>query len=480
MGMHSTEWAASRGMPRRGAGSTAEWGSRMQGLLVALQVLVVIACIIMGVRMGGMGLGIWGAVGVAVLVFVFHLAPGEVPGPAMLIILAVITAASAMQAAGGIDYLVSIAARMIRRSPRWITLIAPLVSFAFTLGAGTSNIFFPLIPVIYETSYNAGVRPERPLGLSTIATGFGITCSPVSAAMAAMIALVASKGVGLNEILLITIPSSVVAIVVAAFVSMRLGKDLKDDPEYQKRLEAGTVAPPKPELLSGDTESAQPVAGTAKLSAYIFLLGVAFVILIGAFPALQPMLPTGPKGALQALDMTTAIQLTMFVIALLILVVCKAKVGDIIKQPVFMSGVIAVVALFGIAWLANTFISAHLNSIVALLDNAVTAVPIAFALAVFIVAALTTSQSATTNTVVPIGLALPALGIGHIIAMWQALAGVYFLPANGNQLACVATDLTGSTKIGKYVLNHSFMIPLLVATPIAIFVGIVIAQVFGI
>jgi len=444
----------------------------MDWIPVALQGLVVVGCVVLGVRMGGMGLGIWGAVGVAILVFVFRLAPGSTPGSAMLIILAVITAAAAMQAAGGIDYLVTIAAKVIRKNPRWVTLIAPLVSYAFVVGAGTSNIFFPLIPVIYEVSYDSGIRPERPLALSVIATGLGITSSPVSAAMAAMLALTATKGLGLNQILAITIPSSIIAIVVASFVSMKLGKDLKDDPIYQQRLAEGKIQPPKHEAASGAAAQVAPeLPARAKLSAFIFLGGVVFVILLGAVPAFGALLP---KGA----DMTIAIELTMFTVALLILLFAGAKVGDIFKQPVFSAGATAIVALFGIAWLANTFIAAHIDAIVAALGGAVAAVPIAFAFAVFIVAALTTSQSATTNTIVPIGLALGTLGVGPIVAMWQALVGVYFLPANGNQLACVETDLTGSTKIGKYVLNHSFMIPLLICTVISVGVGMALAGIY--
>ena len=444
----------------------------MQTVLFVLELAVVLGAIVMGVRMGGMGLGIWGAVGVAVLVFVFRLAPGAVPGSAMLIILAVITAAAVMQAAGGIDFMVRIAAKIIRANPRYVTIIAPLVSYVFVVGAGTSNIFFPLIPVIYEVSYNSGIRPERPLSLSTIATGFGITSSPVSAAMAAMIGLLAAKGVGISQILIVTIPSSIIAILVGSLVMMRWGKDLKDDPEYQQRLKDGKVPPPKE--TPGDDTTAAPLPEGAALSAYIFITGVIAVVVIGLFNGKTIAgftLAMLPKGA----DMTVAIQLIMFIVALLILLFCKAaKVSEVIKEPVFNSGVIAIVALFGIAWLANTFIAAYNSQIVALLNNWVTAVPLFFAVAVFIFAALTTSQSAATNTIVPIGLALPALGVGAIVAMWQALCGVYFLPANGNQLACVNTDLTGTTKIGKYVLNHSFMVPLLVCTVVAVGVGMVI------
>ena len=208
----------------------------MDVFLLVLEIVVVVTAIILGVRAGGMGLGVFGAVGVFILVFVFQLPPGAVPGSAMLIILAVITAAATMQAAGGIDYMVMVAARLIRRRPRLVTLVAPLVSYVFVVGAGTSNIFYPLIPVIYEVSYASGIRPERPLSLSTVATAFGITSSPVAAAMAAMLVLVEPKGVTLPQILLVTIPSSVVAIVLSSLLMMRWGKDLATGTRRHPRL----------------------------------------------------------------------------------------------------------------------------------------------------------------------------------------------------------------------------------------------------
>ena len=214
--------------------------------MALLELAVVVVAIIMGVRMGGIGLGIWGSSGVAVLVFVFGLAPGAIPGSAVLIILAVITAASAMQAAGGIDYLVRIAASIIRKNPKRITFIAPLVSYIFTVGAGTSNIFYPLIPVIYETAYENNIRPERPLAVSTVANALGITSSPVSAAMAAMLTLVAIPEYGnfaLGKILLITIPASVIAIIVTAIIQNFIGKPLEEDPVYQERLKQGSCSP---------------------------------------------------------------------------------------------------------------------------------------------------------------------------------------------------------------------------------------------
>jgi anaerobic C4-dicarboxylate transporter-like protein len=439
--------------------------------MVWLQLAVVVIAIIMGVRMGGIGLGVWGVAGVAVLVLIFGLPPGAIPGSAILIILSVITAAASMQAAGGIDYLVRLAAAIIRKNPKRITFIAPLVSYVFTVGAGTSNIFYPLLPVIYETAYENGIRPEKPLATSTVANAFGITSSPVSAAMAAMLTLVAVPEFGnftLGKILVITIPASIAAIIVMAIVQNFIGKPLADDPVYQERLKSGAVQPPKAE----STEAEPELPKGAALSAYLFLVGVLLIVL-SAFPAFQRMIP-GPEGELVPVDTTTMIILIMFVVALLILLFTTAKPSEVTKQQVFGAGIIAILALFGIAWLADTFVSAYNDQIVAALGNAVTAVPLLFAFAVFILGALTTSQSATTRTLVPIGLAV--LPVASIVAMWQAVAGVLFLPANGTQLAAVAVDETGTTKIGRAVLNHSFMIPLLVCTAVAVLVGLVIGN----
>lgn len=439
---------------------------------VLLQVLVVIGAIVMGVRMGGIGLGLWGVTGVFVLVYVFGLAPGTPPGSAMLIILAVITAAAAMQAAGGIDFLVLVASKIIKSNPKAINYIAPLVSFVFTVAAGTSNIFYPLLPVIYQTAYDNGIRPERPLATATVANVYGITCSPVSAAMAAMLTLVAvpEYDMNLGKILIITIPSALVAILVMAVVQNFVGKPLDEDPVYQERLAQGLVAPPK-SAKSADAPEPELRKGAAA-SAYLFLAGVVFVVL-SAVPAFQKMVP-GEEGELVAVSTSTVIQIVMFVVALGIIFISRIDPKEIPSQQIFGAGIVAILALFGIAWLADTFVAAHLDQIVALMSDAVTAVPLMFALAIFVLAALTTSQSATTRTLVPIGLAL--LPVAPIIAMWQALSGVLFLPANGTQLAAVAVDETGSTKIGKAVVNHSFMIPLLVSTVVAVVVGLVITR----
>ncbi len=447
----------------------------MDTFLFILEFLVVIGAIFLGVRMGGVGLGLWGGVGVFILVFIFGLPVGGIPGSAMLIILAVVTAAAAMQAAGGIEWLVMLAAKLIRKKPRLITFVAPLVSYIFVVGAGTGNIFYPLVPVIYEVSLDAGIRPERPLALSNCATALGITSSPVAAAMAAMVALMEPEGVSMPQILAITIPSSIIAIIVGAFVMMRFGKNLDKDPEYLKRLAEGTVKPPQ-----HDAEGTQPkIERRAIASAIIFLAGVLMIVLIALVPGMVPSWEvTADDGTVSVIEltMTETIDIIMLLVATIIVIVGRVKPANIVKQQTFTAGIVALLALFGVAWMADTFIQAHLDQIVSVLGDWVAAAPWIFALAIFVVAALTTSQSATTNTIVPIGLALPTLGVGAIVAMWQALEGVFLLPANGTQLACVETDLSGTTKLSKFVIYHSFTVPMLILTIVAIGVGLVIQQ----
>jgi anaerobic C4-dicarboxylate transporter DcuA/anaerobic C4-dicarboxylate transporter DcuB len=431
-----------------------------------IEFLAVIVFIFLGVRSGGIGLGLWGGVGVLFFAFIFQEPPGEPPISAMLIIIAVISAAAAMQAAGGTDYLVRIASRIIRSNPSQVTIIAPLVSFAFTMGAGTSNIFFSLIPVIEDVAYQNNIRPERPLAASTVASGLGITASPVSAAMAVMVGLMEPLGFSLTEMLIIIVPATLVAIVAGSLLQNRLGKELKDDPEYQRRLAAGEI-----EAKSVDVDT--PLPPRAALSAFIFLAGVGAIVLFGLFEQLRPVYEVGPE-EFEQLDVTTTIQMVMLTVATIILMTCAIEPGQILKAPIFLAGMTGMIALFGIAWLADTFVQANIDYITELLSDLVTAIPFLFAVALFAMAALTTSQSATTKSIVPIGIAI-GLPAQLMIAMWPSLIGVFFLPANGTQLAAVAADRTGSTKIGNAVVNHSFQPNTIFMWVVTVIVGIIIA-----
>ncbi|MFE4196692.1 anaerobic C4-dicarboxylate transporter [Paenarthrobacter sp. NPDC056912] len=471
----------------------------MEAVFVILQACVVIGAIVLGVRTGGVGLGLWGVAGTLMLVFVFRLAPGSPPVDAFFIIIAVITASAAMQAAGGIDYLVAIASKIIQRNPRRLTYVAPLVSFLFTVLAGTGNIYFALIPVIYETAYRNGQRPERALAASTVTSALGITASPVSAAMAAYLVLMEPSGFSLIKILAITIPSAVVACLVTSLVQQRVGKELLDDPVFLKRVEEGRVEVPAvleakggtgtdPATGSGEGTLEQPTVSAARsatatvthvvpkggaTAAWIFLSATFLVVLLGLLPALRPSFPTGTDGALEPIGMSPVIEMVMFTAALVIILVRRVKPAVIVDQSLLKSGFVAAIALFGIAWMADTFISSNQETIIKPLGALIDVAPLLLAVVLFLVAGLTTSQSATTNTIIPIALAA-GLSPGVSTAMWPSLVGVWLFPANGSQIAVVETDLTGSTRLSQVPVWHSFTIPMVVAWVSTVVAGLLI------
>jgi anaerobic C4-dicarboxylate transporter DcuA len=436
-------------------------------LFILLQFVVVLAAIWMGARSSGVGLGLWGAVGLLVLVVAFGVNPTSPPIDVMLIILAVIMAASVMDAAGGIDYLVRIAEGIIRANPKYVTIVAPLTTWSFTFVAGTGHIVYPLLPVIYETAHQNGIRPERPMAVATIASQQAITASPVAAATAAMIGLFSEKGLtqwGLPQILMICVPATLAGVIVAAIVSMFVGKDLKDDPEYQARLKTGAIPAPKAANVRPMLKPA------AKLSALIFLVGVALVVLFGFFPALRQL--PGAKGPL---PMPTVIEIVMLAVAAVMLVVTKVPVDEVPKTPTLRAGVVAVIGIFGLAWLGDSFIAANQSVIVPAISAMTERAPWTFALGLFAASVLLYSQAATTRALMPLGLAL-GIPPQFLIGSFPSVNGYFFIPTYGSLIAAINFDLSGTTKIGKYIVNHSFMIPGLVATFVAVLTGLVLAK----
>jgi anaerobic C4-dicarboxylate transporter DcuA len=436
-------------------------------LSIVLQFVVVLGAIWLGARFSGIGLGLWGAVGLLVLVAGFGVVPTSPPIDVMLIILAVIMAASVMDAAGGIDFLVRIAERMIRANPRYVTIVAPLTTWLFTFVAGTGHIVYPLLPVIYETAHQSGIRPERPMAVATIASQQAITASPVAAATAAMIGLFAEKGEhqwGLAQIMTICVPATLAGVLAAAVVSMFIGKDLKDDPNYQARLKAGGVPPPQ------RPEDRRPLSPAARRSAFMFLAGVALVVLCGFFPGLRSL-----PGESAPLAMPVVIEIVMMAVAALMLLVTKVGVDAIPRTATLRAGVVAVIGIFGLAWLGDSFISANKEVIVPAIGHLVDAAPWTFAFGLFFASVLLYSQAATTRALMPLGIAL-GIGPPFLIAMFPAVNGYFFIPTYGSLIAAINFDLSGTTRIGKYVLNHSFMIPGLVATAVAVMSGLLIAR----
>ena len=439
----------------------------MATFLLFLQLAVVLAMIFIGARVGGIGLGIYGMVGVFVLVFVFGLEPGVIPIDVMLIIVSVITASAALQAAGGLDYMVNVAARFLKKHPSRITFFAPLVTWLFSLLAGTAHTCYALLPIIAEIARKEKVRPERPLSVSTVAASLGCTGSPVSAATAAILSgtLLGAKGIGMKEILMITIPVSLIAILVAAAVQNYVGKPLEEDPEYQRRLREGLLEEEK----EADNE-AKEVNPRAKWAVLVFLIGVLLIVLFGVFLDLRPSLDSGP------MEMQSIIEILMMSVAALILLVGKADVKAAMKGNVFASGMNAMVSIFGVAWMGSTFFLGHQEAIMNSVEGVFTTYPLLFAIPLFLFSIMLFSQAATAKTLYPVGL---AMGVPPMIllVLFPAVNGYFFLPNYPTSVAAIGFDRTGTTRIGKYVLNHSFQLSGFITTFVSIGVGYLIATV---
>ena len=418
----------------------------METLLILLQLFIVLAMIFIGARVGSIGLGIYGMVGVFVLVFVFGLEPGAIPIDVMLIIVSVITASAALQAAGGMDYMVNMAARFLKKHPSRITFYAPLVTWLFSHWAGTAHTCYALLPIISEIARKDKVRPERPLSVATIAASLGCTGSPVSAATAAILSqtLLGDKEIGMKDILLVTIPASIIAILVASLVQNFVGKPLDKDPEYQRRLQEGLFANPT-------MDEEKVIHPRAKWAVLVFLLGVLLVVLFGIYPELRPSFDGKP------LNMNATIEMVMMSIAALILFVGKASVTDAAKGNVFASGMNAMVAIFGVAWMGSTFFEGHHQAILGSVEGAFVAYPLLFALPLFVFSIMLFSQAATVKTLYPVGL---AMGIPPLIllVLFPVVNGYFFVPNYPTEVAAIGFDRTGTTRIGKYVVNHSFQL----------------------
>lgn len=428
-----------------------------------LQLLFVLLAIIVGARVGGIGLGVFGGLGLAVLTFVFGLEPTTPPIDVMLMIVAVIAAAGCMQAAGGLDLMVKWAEKILRRHPQRITLLSPLVTYLFTFFAGTGHVAYSVLPVIAEVARETGIRPERPMGIAVIASQQAITASPISAATVALLSMLAGYDITLFDILKISIPCTLVGVLAGAIYSMRVGKELKDDPVYQARLKSGE--------LSGANYCTAEVAnpGKALTSVLLFLGATVGIVLFGSIDSLRPSFQTS-EGVV-VMQMAHIIEVLMLSVAALILLLTGTSGMKAAKSSVFNAGMQAVVAIFGIAWMGDTFILGNIAVIKENIFGLVTDMPWLFGIALFVMSILLFSQAATIRALLPLGM---ALGISPymLIALFPAVNGYFFIPNYPTVVAAINFDTTGTTRIGKYVLNHSFMMPGLISTIVAVGLGI--------
>ena len=427
-----------------------------------IELIIVMAMIFLGTRKGGPFLALAGGLGMLIMTFVLRVPPSDPPITVIRIMIAVIVAASCMQAAGGLDYMVKLAEKILRKHPEHITILGPIVAYIFTFMCGTGHIVYSLLPVINEIAMETGVRPERPISASVVASQNAITACPISAATAGILGLmVAYEQINLFTLLIVCVPATLLGAVAAGLSVMKRGKELSEDPEYLERVKAGLVKDYKL-----DRTAEKPVTKQAKIAVAIFMIAMLAIVLLGAVSGLRPSFADG-----SSLGMTTIIEIFMLVGAALMVLICKFDSNKMLDQPVFKTGMFAVVLAYGLCWMVNTFIGDQSNYISETMSAVANRFPWIYIIAVFIVAAITTSQASTTMIMIPIGMALN-LPVYIIIAGWVCCNCNYFIPASGQCVAAIGFDSAGTTKIGKYVLNHSYMLPGLVMTVVSVLVAL--------
>ena len=437
-----------------------------------IQLLIVLGALYVGSRYGSLALGAISGIGLAILVFGFGMKPGTPPTDVIYIIIAAVTCAGVLQASGGMDWLIQIAEKMLRKHPDSITILAPFTTFFLTVLVGTGHVVYTLMPIIVDIAIKKGIRPERPCGVASVASQVGITCSPIAAAVVAFVTISNANGydVSIPQVLMVTIPACVIGLLFAALASYRRGKDLDKDPEFLKRIEDPTV---KNYVYGSDATTLDKVIDKkAKLAVYIFLL--AILVIVGLAFCQMVM----SKEALAKLPkMNIAIQIIMLCATAFMIIFCKVDLKKAAGGTVWRSGMVAVVAIYGIAWMADTYFGNYMDQIKEMLTGLVSQYPWSIALVFFAVSVLINSQGAVVVAMLPLAYSLGIPG-PVLLGVLPSVYGYFFIPNYPSDIATVNFDRTGTTVIGKYLLNHSFMMPGLVSTIIATIVGYLITRVF--
>jgi len=441
----------------------------------ALQIALILACLFYGARKGGVALGLLGGVGIVALVFIFGLAPGKPPVEVMLTIVAVVAASATLQASGGLDVLLQLAEKLLRRNPRYISFLAPFTTCILTMLCGTGHVVYTMLPIVYDIAIKNGIRPERPMAASSIASQMGIIASPVSVAVVSLVAFLAKAPPGAGVIdfvtlLSITIPSTFAGVAMIGVFSWYRGKDLADDAEFQQLVST----PEGQRQVYGESATLLDRALTRGqwTAMWIFVGAIATVALLGAVESLRPLVGGKP------VSMVLMIQMFMLMAGALIVAFTTTDPGAIGKTEVFRAGMIAVLAVFGVAWMADTVFEANLPHIKAALADVVKSHPWSFALALLVVSKLVNSQAAAISAMVPVGLAI-GVPPGFVVAFAAASYGYYILPTYPSDLATIQFDRSGTTRIGRYVINHSFIVPGLIGVSTSCVAGYLMAAARG-
>ncbi|HDN2648339.1 TPA: anaerobic C4-dicarboxylate transporter [Enterobacter hormaechei] len=446
--------------------------------MITIEFIVIILCLLIGTRFGGMGLGLISGIGLFILSFVFGLQPGKPPVDVMLTILAVIGCAATLQTAGGLNVMMQFAERLLRKHPQHITLLAPFTTWMLTFLCGTGHVVYTMFPIIADIALKKGIRPERPMAVASVASQMAITASPVSVAVVSLVSILgAQHGIGhawgILEILAVSVPASLSGVAIAALWSLRRGKNLADDPEFQEKLKD----PKQREFIYGGTETLmdQRFPKQAYWSTWIFFAGIAVVVLLGALPELRPAFEI--KDKMTALSMNLVIQMMMLIAGAIMLMTCKVNASAISNGAVFKAGMVAIFSVFGVAWMSDTFFQAHLDELKMALEGVVKSHPWTYAIVLFLVSKLVNSQAAALTAVAPMGLML-GIDPKMLVAFFPASYGYFVLPTYPSDLACIGFDRSGTTRIGKFIINHSFILPGLIGVSCACVVSYLLVQTF--
>ncbi|MDO8319200.1 MAG: anaerobic C4-dicarboxylate transporter [Rhodoferax sp.] len=440
-----------------------------------MQLIVILVCLFYGARKGGVALGLLGGIGIVIMVFVFGLKPGKPPVDVMLTIIAVVAASATLQASGGLEVLLKGAEKVLRRNPKYVSILAPFTTCVLTMLCGTGHVVYTMLPIIYDVAIKNDIRPERPMAASSISSQMGILASPVSVAVVALVAFLAKAPVGDHvidfvQVLSITIPSTLAGVLMIGVFSWFRGKDLDKDPEFQARI----ADPEQRKMIYGDSATLMNkiLSKDQWTAMWIFLGAIVVVAFLGAYPSLRPAFGGKP------MSMVLTIQMFMLLAGALMIIFTKTDPSTIGKTEVFRAGMIAVVAVFGIAWMADTVFEAHLPELKAALTELVKTQPWTYAIALLLVSKLVNSQAAAISAMVPVGLAI-GVPPGYIVAFAAASYGYYILPTYPSDLAAIQFDRSGTTRIGKYVINHSFIIPGLIGVSTSCLMGYLLASASG-
>ncbi len=445
-----------------------------------IQLCIVLLALYVGSRYGSLALGAISGIGLAILVFGFGMKPGTPPTDVIYIIIAAVTCAGTLQASGGMDWMIQIAEKMLRKHPDHITFLAPLVTFFLTVLVGTGHVVYTIMPIICDIALKKGIRPERPCGVASVASQVGITCSPIAAAVVAFVTISNANGymVTIPHVLMVTIPACIIGLVCASAASYRRGKDLDKDEAFQARI----ADPEQRAYIYGGSATTldKVISREARASVFIFL-GALLIIVAFAFCQMIHIDKGGESVTLATAmgipKMNLIIQIIMLTAAACNIMFCKASPKKAVAGAVWQSGMVAVVAIYGIAWLADTYFANYMDQMKAMLSGVVQAYPWSIAFVFFLVSVLINSQGAVVVAMLPLAYSLGIAG-PVLLGVLPSVYGYFFIPNYPSDIATVNFDRSGTTVIGKYLLNHSFMMPGLISVIVSTVVGYLITNVF--